>query len=596
MKKNKPCIFYNTKKGCPNGDSCQFLHQKMKNRRCRFFNSPQGCPYSLNCTFTHEPVLLEKYKQSLNKQNDEKSSKKQKKETSNYFCPICFEKFEEWETTKTHFEDSGHLGCHCIMCGKSFVVIHHRNLHEKETGHDIFRGVMVQEQSLKEVPKERIKKINNTVNDDPKKQIELFYFGYEPKYDKELISEDYVIKCLEYFIHNNVYKGLVKILGIRMLLTLEDSKKELKMKNQVEKLIQDSLETNQDLQFIFQLIYLYQLSKDTILKDLDSYKKEKFDLKTIESQIDNKLIDFNEVKNNELLTKSILTSFQSEILENSKEINEIKEKLSSIIKEKWPDISLHIFGSSLLGLLTKDSDIDICMMVPDKYMLTPKHALLELEDFLNKKGFEEVHTVLNTRVPVISFKMDSYKIDLVVDQEVNIHKTHLILNYIKMDSRVAPLLFSLKKWKKYISKKFITNEALLTKSGFLNLSYNNSKELTFYCLSLMMIFYLQQKKVLPNLSLGRYEKWISECKEDIGELLIGFFKEYSFFDYDNSVISIKYGKSLSRDETELKNHSILVEDPLETEINAARQISKKKLTIEMKRALLHIFENGILWK
>lgn len=598
MKKNTPCRFFGTKKGCPNGENCQFSHQKMKNRRCRFFNSPQGCPYSLNCTFTHEPLLLEKVKQSINKQNDEKSMKKQKlvQIQANYFCPVCFEKFEEWEATKTHFEESGHLGCHCTMCGKSFVVIHHRNVHEKESGHDVFRGVMVQEQSLKEIPKERIKKIINTVNDPPKLQIEHFYFGYEPKYDKQTITEDYVVKCLEYFLTNNVYKGLVKILGLKLLLTLEDSKQELKMKNEIEKLIQISLETNQDLQFIFQLIHLYKFSQDKVLKDLDSYKKEKIDLSVIESQLDNKLIDFEEVKPKESFTKSILESFDKEVLKNSKDIDQIKDKLTLMIQEKWKDVSLNIYGSALLGLLTKESDIDICIIIPDKYMLTPKHALLELEEHLKKHGVEDIHTILNTRVPLISFKMDGNKIDIVIDQEVNIHKTLLILNNMKIDSRVAPLLFSLKKWKKFISKKFITNESLLTKNGFLNLSYNKSRELTFYCLSLMMIFYLQIKGVLPNVQKEKIEKWVSECKEDVGELLLGFFKEFSFYDYENNIISVRMGKSLTREESELKNHSILVEDPLETDVNAARQISKRKLTIEMKRAMFYIFDNEVLWK
>eukprot|EP01080_Neovahlkampfia_damariscottae_P002764 gene2764-4172_t len=589
----KPCRFFNTPNGCPKGDECTFLHQKMKPRRCRFFSSPEGCPYGFNCTFNHEPVLLQKQKKNETK-NEPKKQITEIKE-SNLFCPVCKQIFENWDDIKKHFEDTAHLGAHCTQCGKSFYTIHFRNLHEKETSHDRFKGVLVQTAHLKEVPKELIKKLKKFSN-TPKDFIQGFYYGYDLNVTN--ITEDLVMDSLQYFLKENIYKGVVKILGIKLLLFLEESKLELKQVNKVKLLIQDSLKQNQDLQFIFQMIYLYKLDRDEQLKDYSNYKFAKVDLKLLDAKLDDEISkskpNFDEV-----------SSFIENLYEKEKPTKEMLfkrleafKKIKKIVNDIWSDASLDIFGSTKYEIYTETSDVDICVLIPNKYLLTDKHVLVEIKKKLFQQGIIDSSLVLKTRVPVLSFVLDDIDFDVVANQEINLKKTQLILEYIQLDYRVAPLLFTLKKWKKSVEEKFLTNEILISEDGSLNLNYEISRGLTFYCLTLMMISYLQNReiKILPNLQskkMNEGDDMMEDNTESLGELLLGFFKEYSYYGYSSFVISIRNGKPLEREKSSLKNHSICVEDPFENDINAARQIDKKKLIIEFKKAYLNLCESKL---
>jgi predicted nucleotidyltransferase len=584
----KPCRFFNTPQGCPKGLECPFMHQKMKHRRCRFFSSPSGCPYGLVCSFNHEPVLLEKQKKP--KVEESEGKKKKEIQESNYFCPVCKATFKEWEEAKTHFEESAHLGAHCTQCGRSFQVIHFRNLHETETSHDSFKGVLVQIAHLKEVPKELIKKLKKFTN-HPRDLIESFYSGYDLNVTN--LNEEYVISCLNYFVNENIYKGVVKILGIKLLLFLEESKVELKHHEKIKILIQQSLKQNQDLQFIFQMIYLYKLDRESMLKDLNSFKMEKLDLKELELKLDESILN-SKVIPSESVTLMIENLYEKEkpTKEDFSKRKEAFKIVKSMVEEIWKDATLEIFGSTKLEIFTSSSDVDVCVMLPDKYLMTEKYTLIEIKKKLTQKEIDS-SLVLKTRVPVLSFMINEIKFDVVVNQEINIKKTQLILEYIQMDYRVAPLLFSLKKWKRSVEEKFMTNEVLISEDGSLNLSYHLSRGLTFYCLTLMMIFYLQNRpiKILSNLQSTTEDAMLEDNKESLGELLLGFFKEYSYFGFSSFVVSIRTGKPLEREESSMKNHSVSVEDPYEIDINAARHLSKKKLCIEFKKAFLHLCEN-----
>jgi hypothetical protein len=56
------CRFYNTPKGCANGDNCKFPHieqmqmQNNKNRTCKFF-AKGNCNKGDACAFSHEQPL-----------------------------------------------------------------------------------------------------------------------------------------------------------------------------------------------------------------------------------------------------------------------------------------------------------------------------------------------------------------------------------------------------------------------------------------------------------------------------------------------------------------------------------------------------------
>jgi predicted nucleotidyltransferase len=426
----KPCRFFGGKNGCPKGDECPFLHQKTKNRRCRFFSSNQGCPYGFKCSFTHEPVLLEKHKLALNKQTNEQTSKKRKVLAPLYFCPVCKEQFENWENAKAHFEETAHIGAHCVQCGRTFVVMHHRNLHEKETGHDIFKGVLVQEVYLKEIPEEVPRTISMPSNDPATMLIDRFYHGGNVSLDNKNLTEDYVVSCLEWMVGNNVYKGTVKHIGIQLLLALEDVKVVVSCHDRIKGLIQRSMEENQDLQFLFQMNHVYRLDFD--FSNIAKFKQEKVELKELEAKLDNEITEYSKLKDEESFDKAILIKFEKEkpTQQSMERIGSIVDTVTTVVRSLWKDAEIQLFGSTVWGLFDSNSDVDINVNISDKYMLTEKHALLQLDVIFKKQKLERVSLVLNSRVPLISVVIDGTVVDIVVNKVLNIKKTNLVAEYI----------------------------------------------------------------------------------------------------------------------------------------------------------------------
>ena len=47
---SKYCKYFNSRRGCRNGNTCRFLHERLT---CAFFASPQGCTFGNNCSFNH---------------------------------------------------------------------------------------------------------------------------------------------------------------------------------------------------------------------------------------------------------------------------------------------------------------------------------------------------------------------------------------------------------------------------------------------------------------------------------------------------------------------------------------------------------------
>jgi len=57
-KSKEECKFFNTEKGCINGNKCKFIHKPIlaqpcaHKNRCKFFNTPKGCT-NVKCHFEH---------------------------------------------------------------------------------------------------------------------------------------------------------------------------------------------------------------------------------------------------------------------------------------------------------------------------------------------------------------------------------------------------------------------------------------------------------------------------------------------------------------------------------------------------------------
>jgi len=260
-------------------------------------------------------------------------------------------------------------------------------------------------------------------------------------------------------------------------------------------------------------------------------------------------------------------------------INEIQKILEEVTRKP---IKICSFGSTSNGFGHKTSDLDICI-TNNEYVRFKKGRIVnsmrrsELFSYLEYVGF--------ARVPIIIFKHRSSSIegDLSFSNQLGISNTFLLYKYSLADDRVAPLVFSV--------KRFVKSRGLVGVPDYIS----------SYSYTLMVIYFLQQLKipVLPclqslhsskkrpeefvdgyniwfqhNLSLMKKDwKYYKANNENIGELLVHFFEFYTNkFDYKRYSVCISNRKKHIKKNTRDKIH---IRDPFEKERNLSETMSYK---------------------
>ncbi|KAJ9639351.1 hypothetical protein H2199_006384 [Coniosporium tulheliwenetii] len=287
------------------------------------------------------------------------------------------------------------------------------------------------------------------------------------------------------------------------------------------------------------------------------------------------------------------------------------KKLERILREEWPgtDFQVHVFGSSGNLLCTSDSDVDICIQTPMKKLETV-HMLAEA---LAKHGMEKVVCVPSAKVPIV--KIWDPELRLACDMNVNntlaLENTRMIKTYVQIDDRVRPLAMIIKYW----TSRRILNDAAF--GGTLS-SY------TWIC---MILNFLQTREppILPALhqipdhrsvngtgqrsdfadDLDALHGFGSANTETLGQLLFHFFRRYGHeIDYGASVVSVRHGKLLTRQEkgwdinslTKEARNRICVEEPFNTSRNlgnSADPTASRGIHLEIRRAF-SLLADGVL--
>ncbi|XP_076355314.1 poly(A) RNA polymerase GLD2-like isoform X1 [Tachypleus tridentatus] len=232
---------------------------------------------------------------------------------------------------------------------------------------------------------------------------------------------------------------------------------------------------------------------------------------------------------------------------------DLKERLSSLLKDKLPnlDFELVVVGSSVNGLGSNRSDMDVCLVLPHEKVEQESNSLSILMQILRK--IRECHfikkpEVIRAKVPILKFtdRISGIEVDLNINNTVGVRNTQLLNYYSRMDWRVKPLVLITKRW----AKDNGINDA-------------KNRTLSSYSLVLMVIHYLQygcSTPVLPCLqsivkdkfllhsdvrSLKMQEeipKWNSQNNQTLGELFVGFLNYYSYmFDFSKKAISVRLG-------------------------------------------------------
>lgn len=230
---------------------------------------------------------------------------------------------------------------------------------------------------------------------------------------------------------------------------------------------------------------------------------------------------------------------------------------------------LLLFGSSQSGLSTNNSDIDLCLLVGgmnvddvvDNSNINHNKILRMLANAFHKNGIQAM-PVLLTRVPIVKCFVDFYQVDICLNRPQGVRNSRLISKYVSLDTRVRILCLAVKSF--YETIVFLGS---------------NAKGFTSYCASLMVLFFLQHKKVIPNLQ-GYSLDPVALPKDEtsVGQLFLDFLLFYATMDFERVVINIKNGGDLvaRKEDTAV---AVMIQDPLESDVNCARLVTLERITL-----------------
>ncbi|EKX49134.1 hypothetical protein GUITHDRAFT_105213 [Guillardia theta CCMP2712] len=246
---------------------------------------------------------------------------------------------------------------------------------------------------------------------------------------------------------------------------------------------------------------------------------------------------------------SMLLKINSFVLQLGRSISSLPSSVSvaldsihSVLKETFgPTTTLSLYGSTVYGCATVDSDLDITFCIGDQDMgLETKRKLLKrLSKVLRQRLQCQCLAILRCRVPLIKLedKNTNIKADLSTGNAAPIPQARLLQRYSNMDSRISKLAILVKHWSR---TRGINDGANLMNS---------------YCYCLLVLHFCQtiQPPILPILDCnkpihgnvlklssrdqllqdskfqGRRE-WVSENVQTLSELLGKFFKYYAEVD------------------------------------------------------------------
>ncbi|KAF9910467.1 hypothetical protein EC991_006522 [Linnemannia zychae] len=210
-------------------------------------------------------------------------------------------------------------------------------------------------------------------------------------------------------------------------------------------------------------------------------------------------------------------------------------------------VSIHIFGSFASGLCSITSDVDFTVY---NFARHYKNPIEELAKALRWSKCQSVTTIANARVPIVSFKAQTFDCDMNIDQPMGVLNSKLIATYSKIDNRFVQLWFGVR----HLAKK---HGILSGSTGYLS----------SYALVMMLIVFLQdvtKPPMLPKLQQreprqmvaysleghdcsfdrgwSNYRTFASRNTKSTGELFIDFCRFYGFqFNYATQEVNPRFG-------------------------------------------------------
>ena len=324
------------------------------------------------------------------------------------------------------------------------------------------------------------------------------------------------------------------------------------------------------------------------------------------------LSGFNKPLQNTISSHAI---HNSEVKRKESLLNHLKKSIAS----KFEGSQLSAFGSAESGLSLKGGDFDLCLQISDA---NEKKILKKIGGMLRGQGMEEVQIITGAKVPIVKFidPRSGLHVDISINNSLALHNTRLLSSYAKSDSRVKELAICVKHWALHR-----------------NISDSVKGTLSSYAWSILVIDHLIDQGVVANLQSGE-DRVVIELDEteyditinmenqpetksdaDIASLLLSFFTRLATMDWDNSIISIRNGGPITRDEKGWMNeelsaldvvnsdkehpprmgeHHLAIEDPFDIDHDLCRVVRAEgelRIRNELLRAAV-LFGNGSTWK
>ncbi|XP_050095384.1 speckle targeted PIP5K1A-regulated poly(A) polymerase [Anopheles aquasalis] len=296
----------------------------------------------------------------------------------------------------------------------------------------------------------------------------------------------------------------------------------------------------------------------------------------------------------------------------------VKRDLHRVLSFQSNAAQIFEFGSVKSGLAMRDSDLD--------FYIHYQHEQREREDQIKmihvvasrmeKTGlFGQIVKITGAKVPLLRAIHQSTNCccDINFSNARGCYNSKFIKAVMQFDPRILHLAMIIKFWSKCA---YVLDE---------------KRQFNSYCLVMMLIFYLQTRKLpvipsvedmqqgIPRIEYGpwnlgypqaiTYKTWNENSLRD---LLIGFFRYYSEFEFTRNLISPFVGRLCSLEELEKKNIRelakyyracevdgytplmtgpwITIQDPFELNLNVARVMITDKRFEQLRLSLQHGYD------
>jgi DNA polymerase sigma len=252
-------------------------------------------------------------------------------------------------------------------------------------------------------------------------------------------------------------------------------------------------------------------------------------------------------------------------------------------------LKIELFGSSKSGFGCDDCDLDMTVTAYTNLFNNIRRFADAIRSF-SQTVCGSVEEVPTAKVPIIKFDcrvVDSdgsartFSVDLSFGNNLGVKNTALLKKYADFDERVPILGILVKKFTKQM-----------------NICGVKQRFMAPYAYTIMLIYFLQRKKVLPNFQEEEFPVFRRCNYDSVYDLLKGFLNYYSgtsyhdtVFDDFRDVVCIRRTKILSRAEKRWHRTIFNVEDPFKLDHNLGRSVDHDSLVlikISFKMILKHL--------